>query len=97
MIIRKCSQGHRIRIHRNNTPNSVREKTYPDGSTETLTYPSSRYNYFVEINGEVVKRSNNWNTIEDYYVNACKDFHENGNGKIIIGKHKLVNNVITKL
>jgi hypothetical protein len=48
MIVRRCSQGHRIRIHRNATPGVTRTKKYHDGSTETLTYPSS-YNYFVDV------------------------------------------------
>ena len=43
MIIRRCSQGHRVRLHRNTTPNAVRQKTYADGTVETLTYPSSGY------------------------------------------------------
>ena len=47
MIVRRCSQGHRVRLHRNTTKGAKRTKTYPDGSTETLTYPSS-YDYFVE-------------------------------------------------
>ena len=50
MIVRRCSQGHRIRIHRNATPGVTRIKKYSDGSTETLTYPSS-YNYFIDVDG----------------------------------------------
>ncbi len=49
MTIRKCSQGHQIRLHRNTTLNAVRTKTYSDGTVETLTYPSSGYDYFVEV------------------------------------------------
>ena len=52
MIVRRCSQGHRVRIHRNTTPGATRTKTYADGSTETLTYPSS-YTYFVDVDGEI--------------------------------------------
>ena len=55
MIVRRCSQGHRIRIHRNATPGVTRIKKYRDGSTETLTYPSS-YNYFVDVDGSVEKK-----------------------------------------
>ena len=65
MIIRKCSQGHRIRLHRNTTPNAVRTKTYADGTVETLTYPSGGYDYFVEVDGEVVKRSDSFKNIYD--------------------------------
>ena len=31
MIIRKCSQGHRVRIHRNTTPGITRTKKYKNG------------------------------------------------------------------
>ena len=95
MIIRKSSQGHRIRLHRNTTPNAVRQKTYADGTVETLTYPSSRYDYFVEVGGEVVKRSDSFDTIEEYYVNECAKVYDNGHGRLIIGKHQLVNSVAT--
>ena len=73
MIIRRCSQGHRVRLHRNTTPNAVRQKTYADGTVETLTYPSSGYDYFVEVDGSAVKRSDNFNTIETYFVSKCAD------------------------
>ena len=94
MIIRRSSQGHRIRLHRNTTPGLVRQKTYADGTVETLTYPS-RYDYFVEVNGEVVKRSDNFETIEEYYVDECAKVYDNGHGRLIIGKHQLVNSVAT--
>ena len=56
MIIRRCSQGHRVRLHRNTTPNAVRQKTYADGTVETLTYPSSGYDYFVEVVSKHIRR-----------------------------------------
>ena len=95
MIIRRCSQGHRVRLHRNTTPNAVRQKTYADGTVETLTYPSSGYDYFVEVDGTVVRRSDNFNTIETYFVSKCADKHDDGHGRVLIGKHKLVNGVAT--
>ena len=95
MIIRRCSQGHRVRLHRNTTPNAVRQKTYADGTVETLTYPSSGYDYFVEVDGSVVKRSDNFNTIEAYFVSKCAEKHDDGHGRLIIGTHKLVNGVAT--
>lgn len=95
MIIRRCSQGHRVRLHRNTTPNAVRQKTYADGTVETLTYPSSAYDYFVEVDGTVVRRSNSFNTIEAYFVSKCADKHDDGHGRLIIGTHKLVNGVAT--
>ena len=94
MIIRKTSQGHRIRLHRNTTPNAVRTKTYADGTVETLTYPS-RYDYFVEVDGEVVKRSNSFETIEEHYVDECAKIYDNGHGRLIIGTHQLINGIAT--
>jgi hypothetical protein len=82
-------------LHRNTTPNAVRTKTYADGTVETLTYPSSGYDYFVEVDGSVVKRSDNFNTIETYFVSKCADKHDDGHGRVLIGKHKLVNGVAT--
>jgi len=97
MLIRKCSQGHRIRIHKNTTPNAVRVKTDLDGNEETLTYPSSRYDYFVEVDGKVIKRSDSFNTIEEFYVDECEKKHEDGNGRVILGKNKLVDGIITEV
>ena len=94
MIIRKCSQGHRIRLHRNTTPNAVRTKTYADGTVETLTYPS-RYDYFVEVDGEVVKRSNSFETIEEYYVDECAKLYDNGHGRLTAGKHQVIGGIAT--
>ena len=95
MIIRRCSQGHRVRLHRNTTPNAVRQKTYAAGTVETLTYPSSGYDYFVEVDGTVVRRSDSFANIENYYVSECEKKHEDGHGRVIIGKHQLVNGVAT--
>tara|TARA_R110001583_G_scaffold84474_3_gene222146 strand:+ start:406 stop:696 length:291 start_codon:yes stop_codon:yes gene_type:complete len=96
MIIRKCSQGHRIRIHRNNTKGTTRTKTYSDGTVESLTYPSS-YNYFIDVDGKIIKKSNSFKVIEEFYVDECAKKHSEGHGRVIIGKHKLVNGVITEL
>ena len=95
MIIRKSSQGHRIRLHRNTTPNVVRQKTYADGTVETLTYPSSRYDYFVEVDGEVVKRSDSFKTIEEHYVDECAKLYDNGHGRLTIGKHQVIGGIAT--
>ena len=95
MIVRRCSQGHRVRLHRNTTPNAVRQKTYADGTVETLTYPSSRYDYFVEVDGTIKKRSDSFKTIEEYYVSECAKKHGDGHGRVLIGKHHLVNGVAT--
>ena len=94
MIVRRCSQGHRVRIHRNTTPGAIRTKTYADGSTETLTYPSS-YTYFVDVDGEIEKRSNSFKTIEEFYVAECKKKHGDGHGRLIVGGHHIINGVAT--
>ena len=95
MIVRRCSQGHRVRIHRNTTPGATRTKTYGDGTIEALTYPSSRYDYFVEVDGTVVKRSDSFKTIEEYFVSECAKKHGDGHGRLLIGKHHIVNGAAT--
>ena len=82
-------------MHRNTTPNAVRQKTYADGTVETLTYPSSGYDYFVEVDGTVVRRSDSFKNIEEYYVDECEKKHGDGHGRVLIGKHQLVNGVAT--
>ena len=94
MIVRRCSQGHRVRIHRNTTPGATRTKTYADGSTETLAYPSS-YDYFVDVDGSVAKKTNSFKTAEEYYVAECAKKHGDGHGRLIVGDHHIVNGVAT--
>ena len=94
MIVRRCSQGHRVRIHKNTTPGATRIKTYPDGSTESLTYPSS-YTYFVEVDGVVSKKSNSFRVVEEFYVAECAKKHGDGHGRLIVGGHHLINGVAT--
>ena len=96
MLVRKSSKGHYLRLYRNTTPGVVRTKKYPDGTTETLTYPS-RYKYFLVLDGKIIKRSDNWNTIEQAYVDECDSRHGGGSGRMIIGTHKLENHVIKEL
>ena len=94
MIVRRCSQGHRVRIHRNTTPGIARTKKYRDGSTETLTYPSS-YNYFVEVDGDILKKTNSFKTVEEFYNAECAKKHADPHGRLIIGGHHLINGVAT--
>ena len=96
MLIRKSSKGHDLKLYRNTTPGATRTKNYPDGTTETLAYPTSK-KYFLTFNGNVIQRSDNWNTIEQAYVDKCKDEHGGGTGRMLIGKHELVNNVIKEI
>ena len=94
MIVRRCSQGHRVRVHKNTTPGATRTKTYTDGSTETLAYPSS-YDYFVDVDGEVAKKSNSFKVIEEFFVAECAKKHGDGHGRLIIGGHHIINGVAT--
>ena len=95
MIIRRCSQGHRVRLHINTHPNITRIKSFPNGTTETLTYPASSYKYFVEVDGSIEKRSNSFKTIEEFYVDECAKKHGQGHGRVVIGKHHMINGVAT--
>ena len=94
MIIRRCSQGHRVRVHKNTTPSATRTKTYIDGSTETLTYPSS-YDYFVDVDGTVAKKSNSFKVVEEFFVAECAKKHGVGHGRFIVGGHHIINGVAT--
>ncbi len=94
MIVRRCSQGHRVRIHRNTTPGATRVKTYPDGTKETLAYPSS-YDYFVDVDGTVAKKSNSFKVAEEFYVSECAKKHGDGHGRLIVGGHHIINGVAT--
>ena len=94
MIVRRCSQGHRVRIYRNTTPGMTRTKKYSDDSTETLTYPSS-YNYFVEVDDSVEKKTNSFKTAEEFYNAECAKKHADPHGRLIIGGHHLINGVAT--
>ena len=94
MIVRRCSQGHRVRLHRNTTKGVTRVKTYSDGSTETLAYPSS-YDYFVDVDGTVAKKSNSFKVAEEFYVSECAKKHGDGHGRLIVGGHHIINGVAT--
>ena len=94
MIIRRCSQGHRVRVHRNTSPGATRGKTYTDGTAETLAYPSA-YTYFVDVDGKVAKKTNSFKTAEEYYVDECAKKHGDGHGRLVIGKHHVINGVAT--
>ena len=94
MIIRRCSQGHRVRVHKNTTPGATRTKTYADGSTETLTYPSSK-DYFVDVDGTVAKTTDSFKVAEEFYVAECAKKHGDGHGRLIVGGHHIINGVAT--
>jgi hypothetical protein len=91
MIVRRCSQGHDVQIYKNTNPTATRIRTFPNGTT--LTYPSS-YDYFVKVDGEILKKSNSFKVVEEFYVSECAKKHDNGHGRIIHGKHKLEGGVV---
>jgi hypothetical protein len=93
MLFRRCSQGHRVRVHRNTTPGATRTKTYADGSVETLTYPSSK-TYFVDVDGTVAKTTDSFKVAEEFYVAECEKKHGDGHGRLS-GNNHLINGVAT--
>ena len=97
MIIRKCSQGHRVRIHRNTSPGVSRTKKYKNGTVETVTYPSS-YDYFIDVDGDVVKKTNSLKVAEETYTSECQKKHPEyePHGRLNIGVHKSINHVATQ-
>ena len=66
-----------------------------NGTKTQLTYPSAAKDYFVVVDGEVVKRSDSFATCEEYYVDTCNSKCGKSHGRIDIVKHKLVNNQVT--
>ncbi len=59
-----------------------------------MVYPSS-YTYFVDVDGEVAKKSNSLKTVEEFYVDECAKKHGEGHGRLIVGKHQIINGVAT--
>ncbi len=94
MIIRRCSLDHDIVIHRNNKKGMTKTIQLSDGTMKSLKYPDS-YDYFLVIGGEIVKKSNSFETVETAYVNKCTELHGSSQGRIDLVKHKLVNNKVT--
>jgi len=94
MIIRQCAQGFDITIHLNNKKGMVKTYALVDGSAATITYPNSK-NYFLVVDGEIVRRSDSFVTIEKEYVEEVEKKTDKGQGRIDIVKHKLINNQVT--
>ena len=96
MIVRRCAQNHDVVLHKNNKPEMVKTIQLSDGSMSTLTYPSAAKDYFLWVDGEIVKRSDSFQTCEEEFVKECAKKHSGGNGRIDIVKHKLVNNKVVE-
>tara|TARA_Y100000592_G_C5463646_1_gene315410 strand:- start:1790 stop:2080 length:291 start_codon:yes stop_codon:yes gene_type:complete len=93
MIIRRCSLDHDIVIHRNNKKGMTKTIQLSDGTLKSLKYPDS-YDYFLVVNGKIVKKSNSFEIVETAYVNKCTEIHGSSQGRIDLVKHKLVNNKV---
>ncbi|BCV06555.1 MAG: hypothetical protein CM15mV137_110 [uncultured marine virus] len=63
-----------------------------DGTLTTITYPNV-YNYFLVVDGEIVKVKF-FSTIENAYVDKCAKCMTMVMGEIDIIRHKLVNNKV---
>ena len=94
MIVRRCAQGHDVVIHKNTKPGMTKTIKMSDGTMSTLTYPSPAKDYFLWVDGEIIKRSDSFATCEEEYVKECNKKHSNSHGRIDIVKHKLVNNIV---
>lgn len=66
----------------------VKRYTTPDGETAFLTYPSDKKDYFVVLDGAIVKRSDSFATAEQEFVDIT------GEERMDLFKHKLINNVL---
>ena len=93
MIIRQCSHDYDITIHLNNKKGMVKTFSLVDGTPTTITYPNSKQ-YFLLVDGEIVRRSNSFKTIEEEYVKEVAKKTSHGHGRIDLSKHKLVNNKV---
>ena len=94
MIARRCAQGHDVVIHRNNKPGMKKTIQLANGDMSTLTYPSAAKDYFLWVDGEIVKRSDSFKTIEEEYVKEIAKKRNDGHGRIDIVKHKIINNKV---
>ena len=93
MIVRRCAQDHDVVLHKNTKPNMVKVIKMVDGSYVTIQYPNSK-DYFLMVDGEITRKSDSFQTIENAYVAACADKHSNGHGRIDYITHKIINNQV---
>ena len=93
MIVRRCAQDHDVVIHKNTKPNMVKKVQMADKSEVSITYPNSK-DYFVLVDGVIEKRTDSFQTAEEFYLDECEKKHNNINGRIDLVRHKLVNNKV---
>ena len=95
MLIRRCAKGYDINLHKNTKPGMSKYYPLSGGETVFLTYPSDKKNYFVVLDGAIIKRSDSFKTAEEEFVKTCEAKHQTSQGRIDIKKHKLINNIVT--
>ena len=93
MIVRRCTKGMDIVIHKNTKPGMTKMVMLQDGTMTPLEYPKSK-KYFLWVDGIITQKSDSFSTIENAYVNTCKQKECHSHGRIDIVKHKLVNNMV---
>ena len=94
MIVRRCSHDYDIVLHKNSKPNMVKTIKLKDGKESTVTYPSDAKDYFLWVDGEIIKRSDSFKTIEEEFVKECAKKHSDGHGRIDLNKHRLINSKV---
>ena len=95
MIVRYAHDNDVV-IHLNNKKGMTKKVKLADGTFITLTYPGSK-KYFLRNGESIIKKSDSFKTIEEEYVKECDKKHSDGHGRVIIGKHKLVDGIATNL
>jgi hypothetical protein len=85
VIIRK-SKNDRVTLHKNTKPGMSKRYPLVSGDITILTYPSDKKDYFVVLDGAIVKRS-------DSFATAEKEFTElTGEERMDLFKHRLRDN-----
>ena len=93
MIVRKCAQDFDVVIHLNNKKGMTKKVALADGTYTLITYPNSK-KFFLWVDGEIVKKSDSFKTIEEEYVKEVAKKTPLGQGRIDIVKHKLIDNKV---
>tara|TARA_R110000796_G_scaffold59157_4_gene136371 strand:+ start:126 stop:416 length:291 start_codon:yes stop_codon:yes gene_type:complete len=94
MIVRQCAYDHDVLIHKNTKPNMTKSIKQADGTIISMTYPNAK-EYFLSVDGEIIKKSDSFQTIETAYIEECAKKHSDGHGHIDIVNHKLISNKVT--
>ena len=93
MIVRRCAQDFDVVIFLNKNKRMTKVVALADGTTTSITYPNSK-KFFLWVDGEIVKKSDSFKTIEEEYVKEVAKKTPLGQGRIDIVKHKLIDNKV---